>query len=239
MSAELRPRAATEAAKEAATVAAKLAVTENETEAATEAATVAVTENETEHGVGEAEPKAQDPRAPSTPRAARRQPGTLWLAGILAAALLFCAFSGWIYWTARSDRDLAYSQARDEALAAGRAHIATLNSIDAKGIRADLKEWRAATTGPLRDELRRTEKKSARTLTERGTSARARVTDAALTSLDERAGTAALLATVRIKTATRAGTPATDRKRFEAGLERTADGWKLASLAPVPVGKET
>lgn len=182
---------------------------------------------------------ADTPQDTAEPPAPRRTNGTRWLAGLLGAALLFCGFSGWIHWSARSDRDLAYAQARDDALAAGRAHIATLNSVDAKEIRAELKEWRAATTGPLRDELRRTEKKSARTLAARGTSASARVTDAALTSLDERAGTAALLATVRIRASTRAGTPATDRKRFEAGLERTADGWKLTSLAPVPVGKGT
>ncbi|MDJ1137568.1 hypothetical protein [Streptomyces iconiensis] len=185
---------------------------------------------------GQVEQSRTPRRAPGASGAPRAS-GTLWLAGALAAALLFVAFSGWIHWTARSDKDLAYSQARDEALAAGRTHIATLNSIDAKGIRADMKDWREATTGPLRDELRRTEKKSARTLAERGTSARARVTAAALTSLDERAGTAALIATVRIEATTRAGAPATDRKRFEAGLERTPDGWKLVSLAPVPVGK--
>ncbi|RCG15525.1 hypothetical protein DQ392_25345 [Streptomyces reniochalinae] len=157
---------------------------------------------------------------------------------MLLAALLFCAASAWLYRSAHTDDDLAYSRARDEALAAGRSHLATLNSIDARHITAGLREWRDATTGPLRDQLRRDENTSADTLEERGTSARARVTDAALTGLDDTAGTAELIATVRITTTTRGGAPAADRKRMTAGLERTDDGWKLTSLAPVPVGEE-
>ncbi|WP_243082473.1 hypothetical protein [Streptomyces sp. 891-h] len=173
------------------------------------------------------------------PSGARGTRSAAWLAALLAAAVLFCAFSGWLCWTAYSDDDLAYSRARDQALAAGRTHLATLNSIDAAHIDAGLREWRRTATGPLSDELRRTENKSAKALRERGTSARAEVTDAALTSLDDTAGTARLIATLRIRTTTRAGAPATDRKRMEAGLERTGDGWKLTSVRPVPVGEES
>ncbi|MFE9382122.1 hypothetical protein ACFYMO_02615 [Streptomyces sp. NPDC007025] len=163
--------------------------------------------------------------------------GPVWLAALLVAALLFCAFSGWIYWRAHTDDDLAYSRARDRALAAGRAHLATLNSVDTAHIEADLREWRRAATGPLRDELRRSEKKSTKALRERGSTARAEVTDAALTGLDDTAGTATLIATLRIRTTTRSGTPATDRKRMQAGLERTEQGWKLTSVTPVAVGE--
>lgn len=175
-----------------------------------------------------------DAAAGGGPRPTRR---ALWTAGLLAAALLFCACAGWLHWRAHTDADLAHSRARDQALAAGRTHLATLNTIDAGHITAGLRDWRAATTGPLRDRLRRSAAKDAAALRERGTDARARVTAAALTGLDTRAGTATLIATVRISTSTRAGSPATDRKRMRAGLERTPDGWKLTSLAPVPVGE--
>jgi len=175
-----------------------------------------------------------DAAAGGGPRPTRR---ALWTAGLLAAALLFCACAGWLHWRAHTDADLAHSRARDQALAAGRTHLATLNTIDAGHITAGLRDWRAATTGPLRDQLRRSAAKDAAALRERGTDARARVTAAALTGLDTRAGTATLIAPVRISTTTRAGSPATDRKRMRAGLERTPDGWKLTSLAPVPVGE--
>ncbi|WP_432070967.1 hypothetical protein [Streptomyces sp. AA1529] len=187
--------------------------------------------------------KAEDAVGDGTGEAARPVGPTgqrpVWLAALLVAALLFCAFSGWIHWRAHTDDDLAYSRARDRALAAGRAHLATLNSVDAAHIEADLREWRRAATGPLQDELRRSEKKSAKSLRERGSTARAEVTDAALTGLDDTAGTATLIATLRIRTATRSGTPATDRKRMRAGLERTEQGWKLTSVTPVAVGEES
>ncbi|OKJ93515.1 hypothetical protein AMK26_34065 [Streptomyces sp. CB03234] len=67
-------------------------------------------------------------------------------------------------------------------------------------------------------------------------SARATVTDAALTALDVRAGTAELIATVRVETTPGDGRPAgTDRKRLEADLTRTGDGWKVTALTAVPV----
>lgn len=70
-----------------------------------------------------------------------------------------------------------------------------------------------------------------------GASARATVTEAALTALDERAGTAKLIATVRVDVTPRGGGAATtDRKRLEAVLTRTGeDTWRVAALSAVPV----
>ncbi|MEU3194998.1 hypothetical protein ABZ686_31215 [Streptomyces sp. NPDC006992] len=212
-------------------------------DAASDAAPDAAPDEAEDAARDEAEDVAPDEAEDAAGEAARpvgpTGQGPVWLAALLVAALLFCAFSGWIYWRAHTDDDLAYSRARDRALAAGRAHLATLNSVDAAHIEADLREWRRAATGPLRDELRRSEKKSAKTLRERGSTARADVTDAAVTGLDETAGTATLIATLRIRTATRSGAPATDRKRMQAGLERTEQGWKLTSVTPVAVEKES
>lgn len=70
-----------------------------------------------------------------------------------------------------------------------------------------------------------------------GASARATVTEAALTALDTRAGTAKLIATVRVDVTPRGGgAPSTDRKRLEAVLTRTAENtWRVAALSAVPV----
>jgi Mce-associated membrane protein len=76
----------------------------------------------------------------------------------------------------------------------------------------------------------------AATLKQSGTSTRGTVTDAAVTELDTRAGTAKLIATVQVRVTPATGTATTDRKRFEAGLSRTADGWKLTALTAVPAG---
>ncbi|MFD8201753.1 hypothetical protein [Streptomyces sp. NPDC059701] len=153
----------------------------------------------------------------------------------LALALAFCGTGAWTYAQARGDDSLAYGRERDEALADGRERLAVLNTLDAstrERARAGIEDWRAASTGPLRDEL-------GGTTPEQGASARGTVTEAALTALDTRAGTAKLVATVRVDV-TPAGSkpPTTDRKRLEAVLARTDAGeWKVKALSAVPLAR--
>jgi Mce-associated membrane protein len=158
----------------------------------------------------------------------RRGAVAVWAALVLA--VLFCAFAGWSYGQTKADDSLAYAASRDRAIEDGRAHIARLTSFDAKDPDTGLRQWLDASTGPLHDELKRTKAKT-------DTTVRATVTDAALTALDTRTGTAELIATVRVETgAGGAKAGSTDRKRLEATLARTADGWKVKSLSAVPVG---
>ncbi|MEV8126359.1 hypothetical protein AB0P07_20025 [Streptomyces sp. NPDC085944] len=157
----------------------------------------------------------------------------------LALALAFCGTGAWTYTQARTDDALAYGRERDEALADGREGIAVLTTLDAatrQSAQRSIRDWRAVSTGPLREELGDTEAGA-------GSSARGTVTEAALTALDTRSGTAKLIATVRVEV-TPAGTagakkPATDRKRLEAVLARTGEGeWKVRALSAVPVAQE-
>ncbi|MEU5086131.1 hypothetical protein [Streptomyces sp. NPDC021356] len=155
----------------------------------------------------------------------------------LALALAFCGTGAWTYAQARGDDSLAYGRERDAALADGRRAIAVLTTLDASSrqqAQAGIKAWRDASTGPLQDELGRTAPKT-------GASARGTVTEAAVTALDTRAGTAKLIATVRVdvtpaasKTPNTPKTPTTDRKRLEAVLVRTGDDeWKVKALDAV------
>lgn len=158
---------------------------------------------------------------------------------VAAAIVVFCAFAGWSYRQARTDESLAYAKARDAVLADGRQNIARLNSIDgtdAQHVQDGLRQWLDATTGPLHDAMARTNAKSGSSLQQAGTSARCTVTDAAVTELDTRSGTARLIATVQVALTPRGGVPTTDRKRFEAGLARTPGGWRLTAINAVPVG---
>ncbi|MFJ9674277.1 hypothetical protein ACIRP5_26215 [Streptomyces sp. NPDC101221] len=157
----------------------------------------------------------------------------------LALAFAFCGTGAWTYTQARTDDALAYGRERDEALADGREGIAVLTTLDAatrQSAERSIRDWRAVSTGPLRKELGDTEAKA-------GSSARGTVTEAALTALDTRSGTAKLIATVRVDI-TPAGTagaerPSTDRKRLEAVLARTDEGeWKVRALSAVPVAEE-
>ncbi|MER6102785.1 hypothetical protein ABT115_10780 [Streptomyces sp. NPDC001832] len=159
-------------------------------------------------------------------------------AALLAAALI-CALGGWSYADARNDEDLSYAKMRDVALADGRRQLARLNSLDGKDsktVDAGLGAWLDSSTGPLHDQLKRTRSKDASELTKSGSTAHGKVTDAALTALDERTGTAEMIATVDVEVAPRTGKGGTERKRFEVALARTADGWKVKALTAMPVG---
>ncbi|MFG3281811.1 hypothetical protein [Streptomyces sp. NPDC048111] len=147
----------------------------------------------------------------------------------LIASAGFALVAGWTWLQARNDSSVAYATARDAALAAGRAEIATLSTLDAGHPDAALRGWLDASTGPLHDELGR------QGATKATTSARADVTDAAVSELDDRSGTAKLIATVQVRLTPAGGATTTDRKRLEAALERTDDGWKLKALSAVPV----
>ncbi|GGT43377.1 hypothetical protein P6B95_37800 [Streptomyces atratus] len=158
---------------------------------------------------------------------------------VMLAAVLICAFGVSSYTQARGDDTLAYAKSRDAALAAGKHHLARLNSLngkDATSVDAGLRQWLDVSTGPLHDQLKRTRSKDANDLKKSGSTARGTVTDAALTALDERAGTAELIATVDVRVTSRTGAAGTERKRFEATLARTPDGWKVKALTAIPVG---
>ncbi|MEV6081933.1 hypothetical protein [Streptomyces parvulus] len=157
-------------------------------------------------------------------------------AAALALALGVCGTGAWAYAEARTDDSLAYGRERDEALADGRAGVAVLTTLDAstrQRAERGIRDWRAVSTGPLREELGGTEAAA-------GASARATVTEAAVTALDTRSGTAKLIATVRVEVTPAGGKrAATDRKRLEAVLARTGEGeWKVRALSAVPVEAE-
>ncbi|MFE9557489.1 hypothetical protein ACFYMW_33650 [Streptomyces sp. NPDC006692] len=147
----------------------------------------------------------------------------------LTVSAAFCAYAGLTYAQARDDSSVAYAASRDAALKAGRTQIAALSTLDAAHPDAALRGWLDASTGPLHDELSRagTGRPAA--------SARGTVTDAAVTELDDRSGTAKVIATVQVQLTAATGTAGTDRKRLEATLERTGSGWKLKALSAVPV----
>jgi Mce-associated membrane protein len=155
---------------------------------------------------------------------------------VLTAALLLCGLSAWSYADTRGNSALSYGKARDSALDSGRRGVARLNTVDSAHVDRDLDSWLGVTTGPLHDQLTRTHKSDAATMKGAATSTVGTVTDAAVTELDTRAGTAKIIATVQVRLTPKSGAATTDRKRFEADLSRTAGTWKLAALTAVPIG---
>jgi len=154
----------------------------------------------------------------------------------LAASAVFAGWAGWSWLQAANDPTLAYVNARDEALQAGREQVAVLSTLDYHDVQGGIGRWLTASTGPLHDKLASTDDKAKQTLADGKTVATGKVLDAAVNELDEHAGRAKLLASVEITVAKEGVAPGTKRNRFAAQLTRTDDGWKLSALDQVPVG---
>lgn len=157
--------------------------------------------------------------------------------GVVVLALAFAGWGGWTWWQASRDDSLAYATARDEVLAAGRTHVATLTTLDYHDVDGGIDKWLAVSTGALRDELAATDATVRRQLTDNATVATGRVLDAAVSELDTRAGAAKLLVSVEISTAKDGSPPASKRNRFVAGMSRVDGAWKLSALDQVPLGE--
>jgi Mce-associated membrane protein len=151
---------------------------------------------------------------------------------LLVLAAAFLGWSGWSYWQSGHSGSVRFAKARDQVRLAGRQEIATLNTLDPQQSDAGLRRWLDASTGPLRDELRRTSAENKQKIEQAQVAAVGTVTDLAVTELDARAGTAQVIATVQVKV----GASEPGRKRFIAVLARTGGDWKLTSLTAVPAG---
>ncbi|SFW91557.1 hypothetical protein [Amycolatopsis australiensis] len=161
------------------------------------------------------------------------------LRAAVLAVVVTAAFAGWSaigWYRAAHSEARTYGTARDEALASGRELVARLCSLDYHRLDQGLAQWLDATTGPLHDRLAHTDDATKKTLTQDATVSTGKVLDAAVSELDEHAGTAKLLASVEITALKEGVAPATKRNRFAAGLTRTASGWKLSALDELPVG---
>ena len=156
--------------------------------------------------------------------------------GVFVLALAFAGWGGWTWLQAGSDDAIAYATTRDEVLAVGREHVATLTTLDYHDVDGGIEKWLAVSTGGLRDELAATDATTRKSLTDGATVATGRVLDAAVSELDTRTGAAKLLVSVEISTAKGDAPPAAKRNRFVAALSRTDGGWKLSALDQVPLG---
>lgn len=155
---------------------------------------------------------------------------------LLVAAIAFAGWAGWTWLRASGDDALSFAAARDEALLAGRQQVAELTTLDYHDVDAGLARWLAVSTGPLHDKLAGTDEQTKNSLRQGGTVSTGAVLDAAVSELDQHAGTAKLLVSVEITQARQGTAPATKRNRFVAALTRTGAGWKLSALDQVPLG---
>jgi Mce-associated membrane protein len=168
--------------------------------------------------------------------AAQARDRALALAGVLVLAA--AVFAGWSLWSLKdaSAGVPAYSQARDAALQAGEQAVQNFSSLDYRTVGAGLDLWEQSSTGSLRAEIVAGRAQFEKQIQAAKTITTAKVLDAALTTLDTRAGRATLIVAVQITVTPVHGSPAVKQNRLAAQLTRTASGWKLSALGQVPVG---
>ncbi|GAA2663732.1 MULTISPECIES: nuclear transport factor 2 family protein [Actinosynnema] len=153
---------------------------------------------------------------------------------VLSAGYALWAGLGW--WSTSTGDSVAYARERDEVLRVGQIGVVNFTTLDFREVDEDLDRWLDSSTGDLRREVeegretRREQIEQARTVTT------SRVLDAAVTELDARAGTAALIAVVETTVAPEGGQPVKKTNRYRTALIRTDAGWKLAALGPVAAG---
>lgn len=131
--------------------------------------------------------------------------------------------------------DDAFNTTRTDALEFALHAIEVMNTLDYRTIDEDLAAWADVSTGALHDEVVGVDAGLRESILESESVSTAEVLASALRELDDRAGTAVVLAAVRIDV-TLADQPPTQKwQRLETRLVRTESGWRMAEIGQVPV----
>lgn len=152
---------------------------------------------------------------------------------VLLTAILAVAAAAWCgvsWWSAAHDETRELGVLRDEARAAGARALVEVNTLDHRDVDAALDRWRAAATGELRERFDTNRESDARAATAAKTATTATVVDSVVTKVDDRAGTAEIMAVLDLALKTDNGEPQARRSRVIAELARTPDGWKLSAV---------
>lgn len=154
---------------------------------------------------------------------------------VLVLAVAFAGWSGWSLQQANASSAVQFGQLRDTVLNAGRQSVATLTTVRRENPDADVNRWLSCTTGAMHQELVRVKAATVAQLSKASASAVGTVSSIAVLTLDDSAGTAALLATVTLRITPANGSVTTERHRYKVGLTLAGAAWKVSSLSPVKV----
>ncbi len=164
----------------------------------------------------------------------QRNPLLVTASLLLAAAVVFAAWSGWQWHSA--PRTSADAQVRDQALRAGEQAVLNFNTLDYRTVGQGLKLWEQSSTGSLHSQVVAGQASFAEQIGQAKTITTAKILDGALTGLNVRAGTASVIVALQVTVTPVHGQAAIKHSRLAGQLSRTPAGWKLSSLGQVPVG---
>ena len=192
-----------------------------------------------------ADEHASDPAAPGSDpsgTAAAGEPGepNVLLYVAIALVVIAAACAGWFGWSwyhsSHSSSVSSSAQIRDQALQQGEQAVQDFNTLSYHDVGVGLDLWQQSSTGPLLKEITAGRTQFEQEIRKAKTVTTASILDAAITSLNQRAGTANIIVALQITVTPPKGSPATKQSRLEGTLTKTPEGWKLSALAQVPVG---
>ncbi|PKW12929.1 hypothetical protein [Saccharopolyspora spinosa] len=154
----------------------------------------------------------------------------------LAISLVACVGLGVTWALAVNNSSVSRAEMRDAALRDGQSAIINFNTLDYRDVDRGLQRWEDDSTGPLRDEVRQGRQNYATQIGQAKSSTTARILDAGIVELDERAGKARMIAVVQVTVSIDGQQPANKQDRYQAELTHEGETWKLSGLGTVPVG---
>jgi len=171
---------------------------------------------------------------------------TLWRGGPLRAATMVVAVlalvawvtAGWFgvsWYRVAHDESITVAMVRDTVLQDAQQAAINVNTLDYRQVQGGFELWEQSATGTALEEFRKNRDAYVRTVTESKTTSTARVGDAAVAELNERAGTARVLVGVDVTYTPEQREPSCVRQRLQLEMKRTPDGWKIEKIAPIGV----
>ncbi|KAA9151562.1 hypothetical protein FPZ12_038830 [Amycolatopsis acidicola] len=153
-----------------------------------------------------------------------------WLGALAVVAVLVAGWFGWSWWSTAHDATELRARDRDAVLSAASDALVALNTVDYHNPEPAVDRWISVTTGQLGNSLSGDKKTQLDRATQSKTVAWASVDQAALTALDQNAGTARVIAVLDVHLGTNDAAPKDSRARLNAALTRTPQGWKVNSV---------
>jgi Mce-associated membrane protein len=95
--------------------------------------------------------------------------------------------------------------------------------------------WERVTTGDLHDEVVNGREQSTKAITDARSVTEAKLLSAAVEDVNERAGTATVLVSVKVNVTVGSAAPTDRYMRLKCTVQRTGQGWKLDGLGQVPI----
>lgn len=177
---------------------------------------------------------ATKPTAPQ--QTSQRGPLRTAILAVAALAVVAFAAAGWFglsWYLAAHNNSLAVGADRDAVLRDAQQATLTLNTLDYRHVQDGLTLWEQSATGSLLTQLRANRDSYTKAITDSATVSNGNVVDAAVASLDERAGTAQVLLGLDVTSQVDKGDPGCVHRRVHVDMVRTGHGWKVGNLTPV------